>query len=251
MTAESRKQKILEALTKDGSVRVTALSQQFRVSEVTIRNDLADMEYKGLLTRVHGGAVSSYKPYYSMNLNHRLTTNEEGKKVIAKKIAGVVDNNDTLMLNSGTTTLMIFRALPQNLSLNIVTNSVSIALEAADHPNFNVLLLGGQINSKYQFTYGGDAVCQLRQYHADKVILSIDGIDIASGFSTFYDKEAEIDRVMLEQANTSFVAADFSKLNRTAFTKISDLSVADYIVTDRSVPSKLKREVTKQGVGIL
>ena len=248
MTADERRKKILEILNKEGSVRVISLSRFFDISEVTIRNDLADMEYKGLLSRVHGGAVSTYKPYYSMNLNQRLTTNQEQKKIIAKKIAGMVENNDTIMLNSGTTTLLVFRALPQNFNLSIVTNSISIALEAASNPNFNIILLGGLINPKFQFTFGDDAHRQLRDYHADKLILSVDGIDLEHGFSTYYDKEAEIDRIMLQQSNLNIVAADFSKFNRRAFTKISGLEVADYIVTDTEIPQAVKTKISKQSV---
>lgn len=250
MATDSRRKKILELLDKNGSVRVTELSHIFSISEVTIRNDLADMENKGLLTRVHGGAVSSYKPYYNMSLNQRMSTNQEQKEIIAKKIAGMIDDNDTIMLNSGTTTLLVFRAIPRNLNLNIVTNSISIALEGTTNPNFNIILLGGLINSKYQFTFGDDAIRQLKSYHADKLILSVDGIDSEHGYSTYYDKEAEIDRIMLEQSNVNIVAADHSKFNRCAFTKISDLSVADYIVTDSSVPDSLKSKFSKNATKI-
>ena len=86
MVADDRRKKILELLYKDGSVRVAELSRLFSISEVTIRTDLADMENKGLLTRVHGGAVSSYKPYYNMNLTQRMSTNQFQKEVIAKKL---------------------------------------------------------------------------------------------------------------------------------------------------------------------
>lgn len=250
MVADDRRKKILEILNKNGSVRVTELSRFFSISEVTIRTDLADMENKGLLTRVHGGAVSSYKPYYSMSLNQRMSTNQEQKEIIAKKIADMVEDNDTIMLNSGTTTLLVFRAINPSLNLSIVTNSISIALEGTTNPNFNIILLGGLINSKYQFTFGDDAIRQLRSYHADKLILSVDGIDPERGFSTYYDKEAEIDRIMLEQSSVNIVAADHSKFNRCAFTKISDLSVADYIVTDTSVPDVLKNKITKHSIKI-
>ena len=136
MTLNERKQKILEILEKNGSVKVTELSKTLGTSEVTIRNDLADMENKGLLSRVHGGAISSYKPYYNMNFSQRLETNQNEKSAIAKKIASMIEPNDTIMLNSGTTTLLVFRSLPVGYNLNIVTNSISIALEASDNPNF-------------------------------------------------------------------------------------------------------------------
>ena len=111
MTAEQRKQRILDLLKENDTVRVTNLSRQFGVSEVTIRSDLEDMEKKGLLSRVHGGAVSSYKPYYSMNLNQRLETNQKAKVAIAERVAELIQPNDTVMLNAGTTTLLVFRKL--------------------------------------------------------------------------------------------------------------------------------------------
>ncbi len=248
MTADERRRKILEILNKNGSTKVRELSKLFETSEVTIRTDLADMESKGLLARVHGGAVSSYKPYYSMNLNQRMSANQEQKELIAKKIAGMIEDNDTIMLNSGTTTLLVFRAIPQHLNLSIVTNSVAIALEGTSNPNFNIILLGGLINSKYQFTFGDDAIKQLKKYHADKLILSVDGIDINNGLSTYYDKESEIARIMLEQSNLRIVAADNSKFNRSAFTKISDLDIVDYIVTNKGIPDNMTKYMAKKKV---
>ena len=250
MVADDRRNNILKLLDKNGSVRVTELSRTFSISEVTIRSDLADMENKGLLTRVHGGAIRSYKPYYNMSLNQRMSTNQNHKEIIAEKIADMIKDNDTIMLNSGTTTLLVFRAIPRNLNISIVTNSISIALEGTANPNFNIILLGGLINAKYQFTFGDDAIKQLKSYHADKLILSVDGIDCNHGFSTYYNKEAEIDRIMLEQSSVNIVAADHSKFNRCAFTKISDLSVADYIVTDTNVPDTLKNKLSKHSIKI-
>jgi DeoR/GlpR family transcriptional regulator of sugar metabolism len=251
MTAEQRKQKISELLKENDSVRVTDLSQYFNVSEVTIRSYLEDMEKKGLLARVHGGAVSSYKPYYSMNLNQRLETNQTEKVEIAEKIATLIRPNDTIMLNSGTTTLLAFRKFPAEYDLNIVTNSISIALEASSNPNYNVILIGGSVNTKYQFTYGHDAIKQLKNYHADKLILSVDGIDTARGFTTYYNKESTVDGAMIEQSDSCIVAADRSKFGHSAFVKISDVTVADYIVTNASVNPNHIEELKPLGVTVL
>ena len=251
MVAEHRKQKISELLKQNDSVRVTELSELFDVSEVTIRNYLADMEKKGLLTRVHGGAVSSYKPYYSMNLTQRLETNQLEKVDIAERVASLIRPNDTVMLNSGTTTLLAFRKFPSEYTLNIVTNSISIALEASGNPNYNVILVGGAVNTKYQFTYGTDAVRQLGNYHADKLILSVDGIDPEQGFSTYYDKESEIDAAMIAQSDTCIVAADYSKFGHNAFVKISDISVADCIVTNATADKTVLEEIGLLGVEVI
>lgn len=250
MIAEERKQKILEMLKENDTVKVSELSLIFGVSEVTIRSYLADMEKKGLLSRIHGGAMSSYKPYYSMNLNQRLETNQGEKVEIADRIASMIEPNDTIMLNSGTTTLITFRKIPKTYNLNIVTNSIAIALEASNNPNYNVVLVGGSVNTKYQFTYGSDAVKQIHNYHADKLILSVDGIDAKRGFTTYYNKEADVDTAMIAQSDTRIIAADFTKFRRCAFAKISDVSVADVIVTNSSADMSILEELSKMGIEI-
>ncbi|MBO5453111.1 MAG: DeoR/GlpR transcriptional regulator [Clostridia bacterium] len=251
MPTEKRKQEILDLLKSKGSVRVNELSKKFNVSEVTIRSYLADMEKKGLLSRVHGGAISSYKPYYSMNMTQRLETNQWAKASIAAKVAAMIEPNDTIMLNSGTTTLFTFRKFPADYNLSIVTNSIAIALEASGNPNYNVVLIGGSLNTKYQFSFGPDAVSQLKNYHADKFILSVDGIDISGGFTTYYDKEAEIDRIMLEQSDKCIVAADYTKFHHSAFVKISDINVADCIVTNSSLDEKTISDFKEAGIKII
>lgn len=248
---EQRKQKILELLKENDSVRVSSLSRLFGVSEVTIRSYLEDLEKKGLLSRVHGGAVSSYKPYYSMNLNQRLETNQQAKVAIAERVAELIQPNDTVMLNAGTTTLLVFRRFPASYNLSIVTNSISIALEASGNANYNVILVGGSVNTKYQFTYGSDAIEQLEKYHADKLVLSVDGIDIQQGFSTYYNKEAAVAATMIKQSDCCIVAADHSKFGHSAFAKISDLSVADYIVSNEQLNPNLAKKLMAKGVTLL
>ncbi len=251
MTAEQRKQLISDLLKENDTVRVSDLSRLFDVSEVTVRSYLVDMEKKGLLSRIHGGAVSSYKPHYSMNLNQRLEAHQKEKVEIAERIASLIEPNDTVMLNAGTTTLLAFRKFPVDYALNIVTNSISIALEASGNPNYNVILAGGSVNTKYQFTYGNDAATQIRKYHADKLILSVDGIDPIRGFTTYYDRECAVDAAMIEQSEMCIVAADRSKFGHSAFAKISDISIANYIVTNAPLPEGLAAELTALGAQIL
>jgi len=251
MKLDKRKDKILEILKKNGTVRVTNLSKTLNVSEVTVRNYLTDMENKGLLTRVHGGAIFSYRPYYSMNLNQRLETNRQVKERIAKKAANLVKPNDTVMLNAGTTTLLAFRYLPYDYNLNIVTNSISIALEGSGNPNYNIVLIGGTINSKFQFTYGEDAIEILKKYHADKLILSVDGVDMKNGFSTYYAEETQVDKAMIEQSDSCIIVADNSKFDKNAFSKVYDLNVADYIVTDKDFNTEDSKLMAKHGIKII
>jgi len=251
MVVDDRKTKILDLLKKYGTVRVAELSQMFNVSEVTIRNYLTDMESKGLLTRTHGGAISSYKPYCSMNFNQRMEINNIQKDAIAKRVSEMIEPNDTIMLNAGTTTLLAFRHLPDDYNLNIVTNSISIALEASLNPNYNVVLIGGSVNSKYQFTFGDDAISQLKKYHADKLILSVDGIDFKNGFSTYYNEESGIVKEMIDLSDLCIVVADHTKFRRNAFVKISDLNSVDYIITSCELEPEEKSVLIENEVSLI
>ncbi len=248
MDVFERKEKILELLHKDGRVKVNDLASRFDISDVTVRMDLADLEAKGLLSRVHGGAVSSYKTYYNMSMRQRLLANREQKKAIGRRISEMIKENDTVMLNAGTTPLTVFRMFPPNMKLSIVTNSVAIALEAGAMANYNVVLLGGLINAEHQFVYGDDAASQLEKYHADKLILSVDGISAEGGLTTYYNQEAAIDNLMLARSATRIIAADSDKLGRTAFAKISDISFADYIVTNRDPSAEDETEKIRETV---
>ena len=111
------------------------------------------------------------------------------------------------------------------------------------------MLLGGEVNSKYHFSYGIDANAQLAKYHADKLFLSVDGIDFESGFTTYYDLETEIDSLMLKNSSAKIIVADSSKIGRRAFAEIAKLEEADYIVTNKDAYItddivKLKKKVS-------
>lgn len=233
MDVYERRNKIVELVNEKGRVTVKELGEIFEISEVTIRLDLTELEASGLLSRVYGGAVRSYKTYYNMSLQQRMSSEVENKKEIARYAAGMIKDGDTVMLNSGTTTLLVLRAIEHNINLSIVTNSIDIALEAGANPNFRVVLLGGEVNSKYHFSYGIDANAQLAKYHADKLFLSVDGIDFESGFTTYYDLETEIDSLMLKNSSAKIIVADSSKIGRRAFAEIAKLEEADYIVTNK------------------
>ena len=163
----------------------------------------------------------------------------------------MVSDNETVMMNAGTTTLFALRALMLHKNLNIVTNSIAIALEASGGTDFNVILLGGAVNTKYQFVYGDDALDQLSRYHADKLILSVDGVSSEAGLSTYYQQEAEICRRMIRLANTAIVGADYTKIGRTAFTKLAEIDTVDYIVTNSKAPRYEQESLKDADVGMI
>ena len=229
-----RRQRILELLAQEGQVKVIQLSELFHTTPVTIRSDLAALEKDGYLKRVTGGAVQTVRNFYTMDAQQRKNYNSEAKAAVAKAAAELIDDGDTLLINSGTTTLLIAAELKKRNSLNIVTNSMAVAVELASCPTFRVLLLGGEVNAQYSFSYGNTALEKLSRYKADKAILSIDGIHSQAGITTYHAEESPICRMMMERSHETIVAADFSKFGFESFSNIADIQSADYYVTNKT-----------------
>jgi DeoR/GlpR family transcriptional regulator of sugar metabolism len=228
-----RKNTIQELLKQDAEVRVNDLAERFGISSVTIRNDLAEMEEEGLLRRTHGGAVSTKKSYFNMSLNDRMKVNREEKMRIAKACAALIKGGDTLMADSGTTTRYLAKELAGRSNLTIVTNAMQIAEEFVYNNSVNVILLGGNLDLQYQFTYGTDTISQLQKYRADKMILAIDGISVKHGLSTYHYLEADVSRLMIDRANTVIAVADHSKIGKEGFSHIDPITSVDILVTGR------------------
>ena len=141
-------------------------------------------------------------------------------------------------------------ALRRLQRLNILTNSLAVAMELGDFPTFRVILLGGRINTQYAFTSGSDALAQLAQYKADKAILSVDGIDSA-GITTYHAEEAEINRAMISRSRQTIIVADSSKLGRESFNNICALQAIGCLVTNRDADPDTLRTVRASGVEVV
>ena len=249
-TTEARREKIIEKIHESGRIKVTELSEEYGISEVTIRKDLEALEAEGQLKRVHGGAVGLNKLYVNMDLSERYKTNAMAKKALADLAAEFIEDNDTIFMNAGTTLTYVLRAIKGKQNVSIVTNSVQNATEAALYSSFNVILLGGNLDSKYQFTYGADAERQLEIYHADKCILSVDGISASSGLTLYYANEAPLARKMVDLAASTIVVADSSKIGRDVFARITDAKKTDILITNPTENKKELAALTKLGVKI-
>lgn len=248
---DERRKSILDMLKNGDKVKVADLSRSFNISEVTIRNDLTELEHSGMLQRVHGGAVGTQKAYYNMSLNDRMSTNKEEKRQIAKAVVSMISEGDTLMLDSGTTTFLVARELADIKNLTIVTNSLQIAQELSYQNNINVILLGGNLDPQYQFTYGDDAINQLRKYRADKMIIATDGVSAENGLSTYHYLEAEVSRQMIKRANKTIVVADYTKIGREGFARIDDISSINILVTNKNADEEAINLLVKKDIEVV
>ena len=251
IAVEQRRAEIIELIQRNGSVRVSELSRLYSISEVTVRGDLEYLESQGQLSRVHGGAVGTGKLYANMDLSERYMTNATSKRELAASAACLIENNDTIMMNAGTTLAYVLKAIQGKKNISIVTNSIQNALEVSSHPGVNVILLGGEIDAKYQFTHGADTLAGLEHYHANKCILSVDGIHERDGLTLYYSNEAGIVRKMIESSDEVIVVADSSKLGRSAFSRVASLSDIDVLVTNNKENSPELSALMEMGCEVI
>lgn len=242
---DERREKILDILHQNGKVSVAAISRELRTTPVTIRSDLTALEQEGHLIRVQGGAV--LPPRNKGVQTSPIVSNVEEKKRIASTVAGMIRNGDTLFINSGTTTEYVASALEIRTNLNIVTNSLAVATILGEVPSFRVILVGGEINAQYGFTYGGDALSQLEKYKADWAILSVDGISTSCGITTRHAEEAMVDRAMIANAKSTLIVADHTKIERAGFARVRD-DLSDISVITNSLDTS---ELAENGVAVI
>ncbi|BBH21379.1 galactitol utilization operon repressor [Paenibacillus baekrokdamisoli] len=251
LNIEERRKRILDLLHTEGKVKVIDLSKRFGISEVTIRGDLDGLEQNGLLERIHGGAVSTYKSYYNMNFHDRMGTNQEEKRKIAIEAASMINDGDTVILGSGTTPLFVVRELKEQKNLIIITNSISVAQEVGYNKNIKVVvLLGGNINAEYQFTSGDDAISQLNKYKADKLILSSDGVSPEFGVTTYHHLEAELNRQMIARVNKTIVVADYTKIGRSSFSHIEGIDKIDCLISNHNANKDDIEAIQEKGIEV-
>lgn len=226
-----RRSKILELLKKDGKVRVGDLTRLLGTTAVTIRTDLDALVAEGHAERVTGGAVYLGKGDAGFYTGADIPYLKE-KREIAEIISGMINDGDTVFINSGTTTEVIAAALAGHTALSIVTNSLAVATVLRECPSFRIIMLGGELNARYGFTYGADVLEKLSGYHADWAILSVDGISAGSGITTYHAEEAGTNRMMMAGARRVIIAADSTKIGRAGFMKICDSAPGIDLVTD-------------------
>jgi len=246
-----RRDAIIDLLRRNGKVYVTDLARQLDVTSVTVRNDLAALEKDGYLIRMNGGAVYSNRNLEKQDISKASAVPSlREKETIARAISKLISDGDTIFINSGTTTQLIAAELRSHNNLNIVTNSIAVALTLATIASFRVILLGGEINAQYGFTYGGDAQEKLSHYHADHAILAIDGISAGGGITTHHAEEAVLDRMMIAGAANVMIAADHTKIGRTGFLRVCECSPDITLVTDKHESADELEALSEMGIRI-
>lgn len=242
---------ILEKLDSQAQVDVGTLSKELGVSEVTIRNDLTKLEQKNLLVRARGGAIKLDRVSVDFALSDKNKQNLEEKKRIGQVAAELIDDGDTIILDSGTTTMEIAKNLYKVSDLTVITNALNVASLLAEHKNANVIIPGGFLRKNLLSLVGATAEESFRNYFCDKLFLAVDGFNTTHGLSTPNVEEAHLNRVMIDISKKVIVVTDSSKFLKRSFAFIAPISAVDVVVTDKGIPSEDQKRLENAGIKII
>jgi len=241
MLANQRRDKILELLKEDGSAKVIKLAKIFKVSEVTIRQDLEKLESEGFIHREHGGAFLKNVEVGVKSFTLLNQDNLEKKKIIGRKAAELIEAGETIILDSGSTTTEIAKNLIGRSGLTVITNALNIALILGAEPGIEVIVTGGEFKPPTLSLTGQKAATFFEDIHVDKLFLATAGISLRSGLTYPSLSDIVVKKAMIESADVTYLVADSTKIGKNAFASLGALSLIDYIITDASIdPSNLQ-----------
>ncbi len=250
MFAEERHELINSILNEEGSIKVTELSEQLKVSEATIRRDLQEMEEKKLLRRTHGGAIKMENNNFEPAFVDKENTNHEDKVKIAKYAAKLINDGDTIILDSGTTTLEIARNLTAK-NVTVITNSIDIAAELTNKEDIELIVTGGILRTSTRAMVGSIAVNIFEKFKVNKLFLGANGISVEDGITTPNYTEALTKTSMISSAKKIFIVADSSKFENTCFSKICDIDKVTSIITSGEVYEDIIEKLKIAGVKVV
>jgi DeoR/GlpR family transcriptional regulator of sugar metabolism len=241
MLPNQRREKIFDMLKEDGSAKVTELARIFKVTEVTIRQDLEKLEAEGLIVKEHGGAFlkNVADQVRSVSLVHQ--ENMDKKEVIARKCLDFIENGDTIILDSGSTTTEIAKKLKGMKNLTVITNALNIALILGTEPNIEVIMTGGEFKPPTLSLTGQKAADFFKGLNVQKLFLATAGISLKSGLTYPSISDLVVKKAMIEAAETTYLVADSTKIGKSALASLGALSLIDYIITDAGIEEKHKQ----------
>jgi DeoR family fructose operon transcriptional repressor len=249
---EERKMRILERIERQRKATVAELCERFHVSSATIRSDLRDLEAVGKLIRTHGGAMVKSKTGLEQDMVQRGTQHLAEKRRVAERALDLIEDGDTVILDTGTTCLELARLLGRRRGLTVVTNDLAIALCLEGAESVRVLFMGGLVRRNYHCTviHGSAGREILSGLSVDKAFMACNSFSAEKGASTPDIMQAETKRLMMSIAAKVIVLFDASKLGRTSFVLFAPLETIDTIVTD-AIGAEDRAHLEENGIDVL
>lgn len=253
LLADERRREIVKLLRKEGSVSVEDLVRRFKVSAVTLRADLGQLAERGLLVRSYGGAMVPLSPSDDIPLNVKRSIHHAEKVRIARAAARLVQPRQTVILDSGTTSSEVAKAIKAAsiTPLTVITHALNIAQEFTDSTSVSVIMIGGLMRHVSASFVGPQAERSIRELHADHFFVGVDGLDIEAGLSTPDLLEAQLNAMMMQRSHEVSVIADASKFGRRSLSVIGPINGVRRIITDDRIQPEVLERVRQTGVEVL
>ncbi len=248
---EERRQGILERIQQAGRASVAELSQQFGVSEVTIRADLQALAERSLIVRTHGGAIAAARGPYELSLAARRLQQVVEKRRIGAAAATMVADGEAIFLDSSSTALAIAQNLKHCRDLTVITNGLTIAQELIDAHGVTVVLIGGILRRETASLVGGDGLDRLRRFNIQKGFFGAHGITLAEGLTDVSLAEADLKRPVIAMCRQVIAVLDATKWGRVGLASFASLDQVQQVITDDAAPTDLVAQIIASGVAVV
>jgi len=231
-----RQLQLLAHVREHRSASVEHLAEALGVTLQTVRRDVQRLAEQGLVARFHGGVRLPGSTVENLAHTQRESLNAEGKARIARAVAAQVPQGCSLILNIGTTTEAVARALLQHRGLRVITNNLNVAAILCENPDCEVIVAGGVVRARDRGIVGEAAVDFIRQFRVDIALIGISGIESDGTLRDFDLREVKVAQTIIAQAREVWLAADQSKFNRPAMVQLATLDQIDRLFTDAPPP---------------
>ena len=251
LLAEPRRMKILEWLQEEGSARVRDLSAAFAVSEATIRQDLERLDTEGFISREHGGAYLRSIPQQVQSMSLQHGQNMDRKRLIGAAAAALVRDNETIIIDSGTTTTQFAENLKARHELNIITNALNIALILGAIPTNTVHMPAGQFKAPTLSLSGEKSAEFFVGIYAEKLFLATAGVSFEAGLTYPAIGDIYVKRAMVKAASHVYLLADSTKIGRVSFSSLGGVELVHTLITDSGISSADRIAFERRGVEVV
>ena len=248
MLTRQRKELLLRILKEEGQIVAKKLSESLGLSEDTIRRDLRELAKEGLLTRVHGGALPVSPAVGNFAVREKLSP--DAKSALARAAAAMIEPGQVVFIDGGTTAVQLARALPRDLRATVITHSPSVEVELVEHPDVDVIIIGGRLFKHSIVAMGAAAVEAVAQFRADLFFMGVCSLDPEAGIKTGDFDEAAMKRALSNAAQRTVVLASPEKLGTAAPFQIAPIATVDHIVVNREVDAALLAPYREMGIEV-
>ena len=250
MLNSHRHEYIMQKLQASDKVNVADLMTGLAVSDETVRRDLKDLEARGLLRRIHGGAIGIGR-IHDEPIRERAQKAAKEKAIIAQKAVELISDNTSIFLDTGSTTEALARQLGRFSDLKLYTNSVNVALAAREHFGVSVFMTPGELRKVELDIVGYDTVNYIGNYLFETVFMGAAGVDAERGFMDFEEHEARIRQALIKSARNKVMLADVGKFGKTANICTARFDVIDRLVTNTRPPAVYQAAFDRSGMDII